>query len=96
MRARKSKLRADGCAALPFGLRPPKTLASTVRRGAFRVTRQCATRRQPIPVPDKNVLSWPNFAVSILGGVAAAVIFAVVARGGLGGLLWRILRPCRS
>ena len=42
---------------------------------------------------DKNALSWPNFAVSILGGVAAAVIFAVVARGGFGGLLLAHLAP---
>jgi len=44
-------------------------------------------------VPDKSVLSWPNFAVSILAGVAAAVIFAVVARGGFGGLLLAHLAP---
>ncbi len=42
---------------------------------------------------DKSVLSWPNFAVSVLGGVAAAVIFAVVVRGGLGGILLAHLAP---
>jgi uncharacterized protein YybS (DUF2232 family) len=51
-------------------------------------------RRQRNPIlSDKNALSWPNFAVSILGGVAAAVIFAVVARGGFGGLLIAHLAP---
>jgi hypothetical protein len=45
------------------------------------------------PVSDKSVLSWPNFAVSVLGGVAATVIFAVVARGGIGGLLLAHLAP---
>jgi hypothetical protein len=44
-------------------------------------------------VSDKSVISWPNFAVSVLGGVAAAVIFAVVIRGGLGGLLLAHLAP---
>ena len=42
---------------------------------------------------DKSVLSWPNFAVSVLGGVAAAVIFAVVVRGGIGGLLLAHVAP---
>jgi hypothetical protein len=45
------------------------------------------------PVSDKSVISWPNFAVSVLGGVAAAVIFAVVVRGGIGGLLLAHLAP---
>ncbi|MGD9544779.1 MAG: DUF2232 domain-containing protein [Methylocystis sp.] len=44
-------------------------------------------------MPEKSVLSWPNVAVSVLGGVAAAVIFAVVARGGVGGLLLAHLAP---
>jgi hypothetical protein len=38
-------------------------------------------------VPDKSVYSWPHIGISIIGGVAAALVFAVVARGGLGGLL---------
>jgi uncharacterized protein YybS (DUF2232 family) len=54
--------------------------------------RRRAVQRNPI-LPDKSVLSWPNVAVSVLGGVAAAVIFAVVARGGLGGLLFAHLAP---
>jgi uncharacterized protein YybS (DUF2232 family) len=45
------------------------------------------------PVPDKSVFSWPHFGISILGGLAAATIFAVVARGGLGGLLFAHLAP---
>lgn len=44
-------------------------------------------------MPDKSVFSWPQIGVSILGGVAAAAIFAVVLRGGLGGLLFAHLAP---
>lgn len=44
-------------------------------------------------MPDKSVFSWPNVGVSILGGLAAAVIFAVVARGGFGGLLFAHVAP---
>ncbi len=44
-------------------------------------------------MPDKSVFSWPHFGVSILGGLAAATIFAVVARGGLGGLLFAHVAP---
>jgi hypothetical protein len=44
-------------------------------------------------VPDKSVFSWQNIGVSILGGLAAAAIGAVVTRGGLGGLLFAHLAP---
>ncbi|MCC3243878.1 YybS family protein [Methylocystis sp. WRRC1] len=44
-------------------------------------------------VPDKSVFSWQNIGISILGGIAAAAIFAVVARGGFGGLLFAHLAP---
>lgn len=44
-------------------------------------------------MPDKSVLNLPNIAVSILGGVAAAVIFAVVSRGGGGALLMAHVAP---
>jgi hypothetical protein len=54
--------------------------------------RRRAVSGTPI-LPDKSVLSWPNFAVSILGGVAAAVIFAVVVRGGIGGILLAHVAP---
>ncbi|WP_424362295.1 DUF2232 domain-containing protein [Methylocystis parvus] len=44
-------------------------------------------------MPDKSVFSPQNIGVSILGGFAAAAIAAVVARGGLGGLLFAHLAP---
>ncbi|QGM98968.1 DUF2232 domain-containing protein [Methylocystis parvus] len=44
-------------------------------------------------MPDKSVFSPQNFGVSILGGLAAAAIAAVVTRGGLGGLLFAHLAP---
>lgn len=44
-------------------------------------------------MPDKSVFSWPHFGVSILAGLAAATIFAVVSRGGLGGLVFAHLAP---
>jgi hypothetical protein len=44
-------------------------------------------------VPDKSVFSQQNIAVSILGGVTAAVIGAVVMRGGLGGIVFAHLAP---
>lgn len=44
-------------------------------------------------MPDKSVFSLQNVAVSVLGGVAAAVIFTVVSRGGGGGLAFAHLAP---
>lgn len=44
-------------------------------------------------MPDKSVFSWPQIGVSILGGAAAAAIFAVVLRGGFGGLVFAHLAP---
>lgn len=44
-------------------------------------------------MPDKSVFSPQNIGVSILGGFAAAAIAAVVARGGMGGLLFAHLAP---
>lgn len=44
-------------------------------------------------MPDKSVFNFPNVAISILGGLAAAVIFAVVARGGGGALLMAHVAP---
>jgi hypothetical protein len=44
-------------------------------------------------VPDKSVFSLQNVAISALGGVAAAVIFTVVSRGGAGGLVFAHLAP---
>lgn len=44
-------------------------------------------------MPDKSVFSPQNIGISILGGLAAAAIFAVVARGGLGGLVFAHLAP---
>jgi len=44
-------------------------------------------------VPDKTVYSWPHIAISAIGGLAAAVVFAAVARGGFGGLLLGHLAP---
>jgi hypothetical protein len=44
-------------------------------------------------VPDKSVFSLQNIGVSILGGLAAAAIAAVVTRGGLGGLIFAHLAP---
>jgi uncharacterized protein YybS (DUF2232 family) len=44
-------------------------------------------------VPDKSVFTPQNIGISVLGGVAAAAIGAVVARGGFGGLLFAHLAP---
>jgi hypothetical protein len=44
-------------------------------------------------VPDKSAFTPQNIAVSVLGGVTAAVIGAVVLRGGLGGILFAHLAP---
>ncbi len=44
-------------------------------------------------MPEKSVFTPQNFGVSILGGVAAAVIFAVVSRGGLGALMMALVAP---
>lgn len=44
-------------------------------------------------MPDKSVFTAENIAISVLGGLAAAVIFAVVARGGGGGLALAHLAP---
>jgi hypothetical protein len=48
------------------------------------VDRAANLDRKRRAVPDKSVLSPQNIGVSILGGVAAAAIAAVVARGGFG------------
>lgn len=42
---------------------------------------------------DKSVFTAENIAISVLGGLAAAVIFIVVARGGWGGLVLAHLAP---
>lgn len=42
---------------------------------------------------DKSVFTAENIAISVLGGLAAAVMFIVVARGGLGGLALAHLAP---
>lgn len=44
-------------------------------------------------MPDKSVFTPQNMAVSVLGGVTAAVIGAVVMRGGLGGIIFAHLAP---
>ncbi|MGI9231242.1 MAG: DUF2232 domain-containing protein [Methylocystis sp.] len=44
-------------------------------------------------MPDKSDFSWSNISVAALGGVAGAAIFAVVIRGGLGGLFFAHLAP---
>lgn len=44
-------------------------------------------------MPDKSQFTLPNIGVSILGGLAAAAIAAVVTRGGFGGLLFAHLAP---
>jgi hypothetical protein len=44
-------------------------------------------------VPEKSVFTPQNIAVSVLGGVTAAVIGAVVIKGGLGGILFAHLAP---
>lgn len=44
-------------------------------------------------MPDKSDFSWSNISVAALGGVAGAAIFAVVVRGGLGGLFFAHLAP---
>jgi hypothetical protein len=45
------------------------------------------------PVPEKSVLTPQNVGISVLGGIAAAAIGAVVVRGGLGGLIFAHLAP---
>lgn len=44
-------------------------------------------------MPDKSVFTFENISISILGGLAAAVLFIVVARGGVGGLMLAHLAP---
>ncbi len=44
-------------------------------------------------VPDKSEFTAENIAISVLGGLAAALIFAVVTRGGVGGLVLAHLAP---
>lgn len=64
-------------------------LACVPYAGALRTPRP----ESVTPVPDKSVFSWPQIGVSILGGLAAATVFAVVARGGVGGLVFAHLAP---
>jgi hypothetical protein len=44
-------------------------------------------------VPDKSVFTPQNIGISVLGGIAAAAIGAVVTRGGFGGVLFAHLAP---
>ncbi len=44
-------------------------------------------------MPDKSAFTAENIAISVLGGLAAAVIFVVVSRGGVGGLVLAHLAP---
>lgn len=44
-------------------------------------------------MPDKSVFTPQNIGVSVLGGLAAAAIAAVVTRGGLGGVIFAHLAP---
>lgn len=44
-------------------------------------------------MPDKSVYTWPHITISLIGGIAAAVVFAVVARGGVGGFVLGHLAP---
>jgi len=44
-------------------------------------------------LPDKSAYTIENIAISLLGGLAAAVIFVVVSRGGVGGLVFAHLAP---
>ena len=44
-------------------------------------------------MPDKSAYTIENIAISLLGGLAAAVIFVVVSRGGVGGLVFAHLAP---
>jgi uncharacterized protein YybS (DUF2232 family) len=49
--------------------------------------------RKLTAVPEKSVLTPQNVGISVLGGIAAAAIGAVVVRGGLGGLVFAHLAP---
>lgn len=44
-------------------------------------------------VPEKSVFTPQTIGISVLGGIAAAAIGAVVVRGGMGGLLFAHLAP---
>ncbi len=44
-------------------------------------------------MPDKSVYSWTNIGLSIGGGLAGAVVFAVLSKGMLAGLLLAHLAP---
>lgn len=44
-------------------------------------------------MPDKSDFTAENIVISVLGGLAAALIFAVVTRGGAGGLMLAHLAP---
>lgn len=44
-------------------------------------------------MPDKSEFTAENIVISVLGGIAAALIFAVVTRGGAGGLMLAHLAP---
>lgn len=49
--------------------------------------------RKLFAVPEKSVFTPQNVGISVLGGIAAAAIGAVVVRGGMGGLLFAHLAP---
>ena len=44
-------------------------------------------------MPDKSEFTAENIVISVLSGIAAALIFAVVTRGGAGGLMLAHLAP---
>lgn len=44
-------------------------------------------------MPDKSVFNLQQIGISLLGGLAAAAVGAVVTRGGLGGLIFAHLAP---
>ncbi|MGJ0509465.1 MAG: DUF2232 domain-containing protein [Methylocystis sp.] len=44
-------------------------------------------------MPEKSVFTPQNIGISVLGGIAAAAIGAVVVRGGFGGLIFAHLAP---
>lgn len=88
--SRRGRLPGDGCAAI-YRL---SLLALSARFAVSLARAAASTRRNRKPVlPDKSLFSLENIVVSVLGGVAAAVIFTVVSRGGSGGLFFAHLAP---
>ena len=79
-------------------LQIPECAASPTFPDGWRLSRNAAlsfaaSLPETSVVPDKSDFTAENIVISVLGGIAAALIFAVVTRGGAGGLMLAHLAP---